>query len=135
MSSIIHAVGCWVDVPESVQLLAGDLGDLRWGPVLGDGVEIAVDQRIGVSLSTDASESAMEETSVLQHLPDGGVTPIVWDGLWEDFDLEIVVSALKEPWRSEDLFYIEANQVLPRLLESIVKSLLILFSFALSIGD
>ena len=72
---------------------------------------------------------------MLEHLPNGGVAPIIWDGLWEDFDLEIIVSALKEPWRGEHLFHIEANKVLSSFLESVVKSLLILFSLAFSVRN
>lgn len=91
----IHTIGPWIDVAHLMQLLAGHHGDLAWCSVPDYCVEESVHQRVGVSLSADAGESTVEESCVLQHLPDCRITPVIGYLLWEDLDQEVVVATLE----------------------------------------
>ena len=134
MCSPIHWVGCWVDVPHSMQLLTCNLSNLGRRSVLRNSVEISVNQRIWVSLSTDACEPTMEEPCMLKHLPNGWISPIIWYGLWENLNLKIIMSSLQESWWSKHLLHIEAHQILPSFFKSVIEGLLVLLSFSFSIG-
>lgn len=133
--SEVQAIGGRVGKTYSVELLAGQLGELLRGSVFGDAIEIAVDETVWVSLTTDASKSTVEESCGFQHLPDRGVAPIVWDSLREDLDSEVVVSAREHPWGGEGLVDIHADHILPGLFEGVVESLLILFRLTFAIRN
>ena len=135
MSSEIQTVGGWIDVSQSVQFLARNLGNLRGAFGLGDGVEEAVNKWVRISLSTDACESAMEKACVLKHFPHGWIAPIVGDGLWEYFDLEVIMSSRKYPRTCKHFLNVQANQVLSSFLKCVIECLLIFLSLALSIWN
>lgn len=65
MSSKIHTVSGWIDVSESMQFLPCNLSNLRGALGFGDCVEVTVNEGVRVSLSTNACESAMEESGML----------------------------------------------------------------------
>ena len=135
ISSEIHTVRSWVDISYSMQLFTSDLRDNRRALCLRDGIEIPINQRIRVSLPTDASEPTVEESCVLQHLPHGRVTPIIWNRLWENLDFEVVMPSGKHSGRCEKFFYIQANKVLPSFLECVFEGLLVLLGFSLSVRN
>ena len=116
-----------------MQLLSADLRYLGGSLVLDNCVEKAINQRIRISLPADAHISAVEESSVLEHLPDGRVTPVVWIFLWIDFYLEIVVTALKNSWSCENLLEVETQHPLSCVFEGVVERLLILGCFTLTV--
>jgi len=119
----------------SEYFLARRSSNLRRCSVVDDSVKVSIDQWVWVSLSTNTGEPAMEEAGCFEHFPNLRITPIVRSVLWENFDLEIVVASRKISWDSEDVFKIDAHEILPGFLESIIKRLLILISFSLTIGD
>ena len=75
----------------------------------------------------------MEEPGVLQHLPNCWVSPVVWNGLREDLDLEVVMTTFQKTRGGEHLLDIQAHKVLSCLLESIVECLLVLRGFTLAV--
>lgn len=117
-----------------MHFISGDLRYLDGSLVLDNGVEIAIHQRVRISLPTDAHISAVEESSVLEHLPDGRITPVVWLFLWKDFYLEIVVTAREYSWSCENLLDVKTHHPLSCVFEGVVERLLILGSFALTVG-
>lgn len=64
-------------VSNAVNFLSIVHGNLRWRSILVNSVEEAVDQRVRISLATHAYETTVEEASLLQHLPDSRVAPVV----------------------------------------------------------
>lgn len=118
-----------------MELFTSHLGELFGRSVLSHTVEIPVNETVGVSLTTNAGESTMEESGGFEHLPDCRVTPIVWDCLREDLDFEIVVSTGEHSWRSKGLVDIHANHILSRFFESVVECLLIFFCFTFAIRN
>lgn len=118
-----------------MNLLARDLCDLRGRLVLDDSVEEAVHQTVWIALARDADEAAVEETSVLQHLPDGWVAPIVRHLLRVDLYLEVVVAAGQDLRAREDVLDVEEQHVGPGVLERVVEGLLVLTCLALAVCD
>ena len=118
-----------------MNLLAGDLCDLRGRLVLDDSVEEAVHQTVWITLARDADEAAVEESSVLKHLPDGWVAPIVWHLLRVDLNLEVVVAAGQDLRAREDVLDVEEEHVGAGVLERVVEGLLVLTSLALAVCD
>lgn len=112
----MHTISRRVDVPNSVDLLSSDLGNLPSTLIPRDGIEEPINEGVGVSLPTDANVSTMEEPSMLQHLPNGWIAPIVRDSLWENTDFEIVVSSLKNSGTCEDLINVQTDHGLPGFL-------------------
>ena len=103
--------------------------------VFDDCVEEAIGQRVGVSLSADAGESAVEQSRVLQHLPNLGIAPVVRSFLREDVYFEVIVAACQLDWTCVDFVDVNAHHVLSCFLEGVFKGLLILVSLAFSVGN
>ena len=72
---------------------------------------------------------------MLEHFPDGRITPVVCNLLWEDLDLEVIVAAFQHSRTCMDVFNINTMHVLSSILESILKCLLVLLGFAFAVGD
>ena len=118
-----------------MQLLARDLSDDRRALSLGHSVKVPINERVRISLPTDAGEPTVEEPRVLQHLPHRWVAPVIRNLLWENFDSEVIMSAREHTRRSENFFHIQANKVLPRFLESVLESLLVFLCFSFSVRN
>ena len=96
--------------------------ELLNGHVLSDSREVGIDKRIRVSLTTLASEATVIEARGDEHLPDGGVTPIVRYTLRPNADVEIVMATLQVGWHGNMLIPVEADHVLLQLLECLIES-------------
>ena len=72
---------------------------------------------------------------MLEHLPDRWIAPVVWHLLRENLYFEVVVSAFEHSWCCKALLNIEADHVLPRAFECIVKSLLVFLSLTFSVSN
>ena len=77
----------------------------------------------------------MSKTGSLEHFPDGGVAPVVRTCLRPDAEVEIVMAALQMTRRRPVLVPVKAYHILPKLLESLVEGLLVVFTFTLAIAD
>ena len=123
------------DISHSIELGSADGRDLLRRSVSLNSVEVAVDEGVRVALSANARETAVEEASVLQHLPKGGIAPVVGHLLREDLDPKVIVTAFEHLWTRENLIDVNAHHVLPRLFEGIFKGLLILVRLSFSVSD
>ena len=70
-----------------------------------------------------------------KHFPDMRVAPIVWTGLREDFDFEVIVTTFKYFWDSEVLIERNANQILPELLKGLIERIFVILAFSLAEAD
>ena len=118
-----------------VELLTIDSCDLLGCSVRDNGVEEAVDERVGVALSTDTCEPTVEKAGVLEHLPHRRIAPIIGHLLRPDFDNKIVVSTIEHSGTRENLVNVDAHHVLTRLFECILERLLILRCLTLTIRN
>ena len=115
-----------------MQFLAFVLSDLVWRLILCYGKEKGVNHAIGVAFTTFTNVATMSKPRVKQHLPNMRIPPVVGTGLWVDFDPKVVMTAFKNFRNSKILIQGNANQVLSKFLESLVKSIFIIFAFTLA---
>jgi len=109
--------------------------ELLSGHVLGHSREEGVDKRVRITFTTLTGEATMIEATGDEHLPDSRVTPVVGNTLGPDADIEIVVAPLQGRWNSPVFVPVQAHHVLLKLLEGLVKSLLVVLAFTLAEGD
>lgn len=131
----VSGVGRGVPIGDLGYFAAGDLRKLVLSAVLGHGLEESVDHRVGVSLSALDPEAAVEEAGVKEHLPDDGVTPIVWLHLGIDGDPEVVVAGLQDLRNCHHLIQRDADEVGSELLEGCFEGGLVVLSLSHSVAD
>ena len=86
-----------------------------------------------ISFKAFLSESAVVESSMHQHFPYGGVALVICFLLGENFCPEIVVVASKTYWDSIIIRSGDANQVLFKFFECLVKSLFVILDLTLAV--
>ena len=86
-----------------------------------------------ISFKAFLSESAVVESSMHQHFPYGGVALVICFLLGENFCPEIVVVASKTDWDSIIIRSGDANQVLFKFFECLVKSLFVILDLTLAV--
>ena len=119
-------------VPELAPLL--ELQLLR-GHILGHGLEVGVNQRVGFPFSALACIATVPEACGLEHLPDGRVTPVVWPALRPYLNIEVVVASLKYGGHGPPLVPVQAHHILFQLLKCIIEGHLIVGCLALAETD
>lgn len=117
-----------------MQLGTTHSGDLLRSTVPLNCVEVAVNEGVRIALPANTCEATMEEASVLQHLPDSGIAPVVGHLLWEDLDLKVIMATFEYLWTRENFIDVDAHHVLSRLFKGIVECLFILLCLSFAIG-